>query len=100
MLEGAIQRTKIAVVVFTKHYADSQWCLNELVWINKRRKSGLLFVPAFYDVNPSVVRRQTKMYAEAFTRHVERMSDKVETWRKALADAADISGYAIQCNNG
>ena len=41
------------------------------------------------------------MYAEAFTCHGQRMSNnKVETWRKALADAADISGHAIQCDNG
>jgi len=70
----AIRESKISIVVFSKGYASSRWCLNELVEILKckRKKTGQIVLPIFYDIDPSDVRKQTGSFAEAFDKHEER----------------------------
>ncbi|KAI4328359.1 hypothetical protein L6164_020717 [Bauhinia variegata] len=46
--------------------------------------------------DPSIVRHQTGSYADAFSKHEQRWKDnlqKVQTWRAALAEAANLSGW-------
>ncbi|GMP63451.1 hypothetical protein CsSME_00025141 [Camellia sinensis var. sinensis] len=51
-LQKAIQESRISIVVFSKDYASSSWCLDELVMILKRRKTtGHVVLPVFYHVN-------------------------------------------------
>ncbi|KAM7528299.1 hypothetical protein LguiB_031709 [Lonicera macranthoides] len=58
-LHKAIGESKIAVIVFSKGYASSEWCLDELVGILERKKAmGLTVIPVFYDVQPSDIRYQ------------------------------------------
>ncbi|KAH0661329.1 hypothetical protein KY284_026260 [Solanum tuberosum] len=66
----AIKYSKVALVVFTKNYATSRWCLDELVKIMEcKDKNGQIVIPIFYDVDPSHVRNQRESFAEAFTQH-------------------------------
>ncbi|KAM7474516.1 hypothetical protein LguiB_021759 [Lonicera macranthoides] len=66
-LEKAISQSKISIIVISKDYMSSTWCLDELVTIlEKRRSSGHAVLPVFYDVDPSQVRMQTGKIAEAF----------------------------------
>ncbi|VVA34045.1 PREDICTED: TMV resistance [Prunus dulcis] len=44
----AIEDSKISVVVFSKNYASSKWCLEELVKILDCKKSEQLVIPVFY----------------------------------------------------
>ncbi|KAK3415362.1 hypothetical protein EUGRSUZ_H00904 [Eucalyptus grandis] len=65
----AIRRSRVALVVFTTNYADSRWCLNELVEIlecNRRFKDhqGHVVLPIFYDVEPRDVRKQTGRFGD------------------------------------
>ena len=97
-LSKAIQESKISLVVFSKNYASSTWCLDELVMILERRKMGQIVVPVFYDIDPLNVRKQTYTYAEAFARHEERFyreTDRVIKWRGALTEAANLSGWSL-----
>jgi hypothetical protein len=93
----AIQESKIYIVVFSKGYASSRWCLNELVEILecKKRKTGQIILPVFYDIHPSEVRKQTGSFAKAFDRHEERFKKKVKEWRKALEEAGNLCGWNL-----
>jgi hypothetical protein len=56
-------------------------------------------LPVFYDVNPSHVRNITGTYAEAFVKHDVRFAEekeKVQKWRDALRQAANISGWHFE----
>ncbi|KAF8111292.1 hypothetical protein N665_0076s0272 [Sinapis alba] len=90
----AIKGSEIAVVVVSKTYAASEWCLEELVRILKLEKKGLIKVlPIFYEVEPSHLRWQIKAVAKQFKKHEKRESkDRVKSWREALSYLADISG--------
>ena len=96
-LVKAIAETRIAILVFSKNYAFSSFCLDELVHIlDLIREKGRLVLPIFYDVDPSDVRHQRGSYREALDRHDERFQtdkEKVQKWRIALSQAADLSGY-------
>ncbi|PRQ54529.1 putative TIR domain, winged helix-turn-helix DNA-binding domain-containing protein [Rosa chinensis] len=96
----AISESKLSVIIFSKNYASSAWCLDELVHILKCRDLYKQFViPIFYGVDPSAVRKQFGSYADAFVEHEKRFKDpmdKVLRWREALTTAANISGFDSQ----
>ncbi|QHO44133.1 disease resistance-like protein DSC1 isoform X2 [Arachis hypogaea] len=96
-LVKAIQESRIAIVVFSKNYASSAFCLDELAKILELLKlEGRLVWPIFYDVDPSDVRHQKGSYAGALAKHEERFQNddngKVQKWRNALREAANLSG--------
>ncbi|KAH0747264.1 hypothetical protein KY285_008921 [Solanum tuberosum] len=101
-LVKAIEESQVAVIVFSKNYAMSRWCLNELVKIMECKvENGQIVIPVFCDVDPSHVRYQSESFKEAFARHESRYKDdvegmqKVQGWRTALAAAANLKGYDI-----
>ncbi|CAL5425319.1 unnamed protein product [Camellia sinensis] len=101
----AIEESSISIIVFSKNYAMSKWCLDELVWIMKCKKTfNQIVLPIFYDVDPSDVRAQKGSLAEAFAKHEEhfgKSSDgKVEKWRAALTEAANKSGWDLKNEYG
>ncbi|XP_021822539.1 TMV resistance protein N-like [Prunus avium] len=70
-LQKAIKHSRTSVIVFSKDYASSTWCLEELVMILERKRISAdhVVLPVFYDVDPSDVRKQTGSLAKAFARH-------------------------------
>ncbi|PHT52411.1 hypothetical protein CQW23_06873 [Capsicum baccatum] len=93
-LVRAIEESRIALIVFSKNYANSTWCLDELTKIMEcNKQKGQIVLPVFYDVDPSTVRKQKHSYGEAFGKHEERF--KVQKWRAALEEAANLSGWDL-----
>ncbi|KAI5406819.1 hypothetical protein KIW84_053187, partial [Lathyrus oleraceus] len=93
----AIEESLSAVVIISKNYANSAWCLDELVKIlESKRLSGQQVFPIFYGVDPSDVRNQRGSFDEAFRKHEEKFAEskeKVQKWRDALREVANLSGW-------
>ncbi|CAF2188948.1 unnamed protein product [Brassica napus] len=94
-LVQAIKNSRIAVVVFSKNYASSSWCLNELLEILQcNEELGQLVIPIFYGLDPSHLRKQTGDFGEAFKKTCLNQTHEVEDqWKQALTNVANILGY-------
>ena len=91
----AIESSKISIIIFSKNYATSTWCLNELVKILECKKNGQIVLPIFYKVDPSEVRSQSGKFGEALEKH-EQFKDNinnVQRWKAALNEAGNLSGW-------
>lgn len=96
--ERAIRGSRISIIVFSKGYASSRWCLNELLEILEcKEKRKQVVLPIFYNVNPSQVCKQTGEYGAVLARHKERFGEaKVQRWRDALTKVGELSGWDLQ----
>ncbi|KAL3725619.1 hypothetical protein ACJRO7_030621 [Eucalyptus globulus] len=101
-LMRVIEESRVAIVIFSEDYAFSRWCLKELAKIMEcKARKELIVLPVFYKVEPREVRRAIKGYGRAMAKHEsdsENDLKAVETWKKALFDAGNLSGWV--CNDG
>ncbi|XP_052205029.1 disease resistance protein RPV1-like [Diospyros lotus] len=107
-LQKALEQSRISVVVFSKDYASSRWCLDEVVKIVERMRSfRQVILPIFYDLDPSHVRKQTGAVGEAFAKHEKEFevetgvrraewTDRIKKWREALTEAANLGGKVLE----
>ncbi|KAJ9551373.1 hypothetical protein OSB04_015418 [Centaurea solstitialis] len=91
----AIEDSRFHVIVFSKNYASSSWCLDELVKIMECQEMTTehIVYPIFYDVEPTHVHKQSGEFGKAFSEQ-ENYED-AEKWRKALIKAASFSGWDL-----
>ncbi|KAL5845657.1 hypothetical protein ACOSQ3_009181 [Xanthoceras sorbifolium] len=95
----AIEKSQISIIIFSRNYASSRWCLEELVKILEcREQYGQIVIPLFYGIDPSDVRNQTGSFADAFAEHEQKSSHKVQIWKDALKKAANLSGWHSTAN--
>lgn len=84
----SIEKSNIALVIFSKRYSESYWCLNELVKIEKLAKEGkLVVIPVFYNVKTSEVRRLEGEFGRNFTNTKEKFAMEpmmVQSWEESL----------------
>ncbi|KAJ8747259.1 hypothetical protein K2173_014405 [Erythroxylum novogranatense] len=95
-LPRAIQDSTVAILVFSKDYASSRWCLDELAEIIECHHShGQIVIPVFYQVDPSHLRKQSDDVAAAFVKHEQNPINihKIPRWKDALTKAASLSGF-------
>ena len=72
----AIEVSRFAIVILSRNYAYSTWCLDELVKIMECMKVMKTTVrPIFYHVDPPSVRKQTGTFARSFAVHEEGFKD-------------------------
>lgn len=56
----AIEESRFSIIVFSRNYANSTWCLDEIAKIVECKNTmGQNVFPIFYDVDPSMPRKQT-----------------------------------------
>nr|KAJ0193491.1 hypothetical protein LSAT_V11C800435210 [Lactuca sativa] len=104
-LARAIKSSRASIVVLSKNYASSTWCLDELVMIlEQRRVSDHIVLPVFYNVEPTHIRKQKSTFGEALFEHKQRIESekdvekkiqgagKLEMWTKGLTEIADLKG--------
>jgi hypothetical protein len=98
--QDMIRSSRISIVVFSRGYASSDRCLDELVEIvHCKNTKGQALIPIFYHVNPSDIQRETGTFWEAFTRQEEQFrtdTKRVQRWRAALTEAAHASGWILK----
>lgn len=103
-IKDAIKNASVNVAIFSPGYAESEWCLDELLYMLESKAD---IIPVFYHVEPAVVRRpQGKgIYAEALRSlenkqtHEKKLRHnpvKIQKWRKALSSVAEISGLDLE----
>nr|GEV84672.1 hypothetical protein [Tanacetum cinerariifolium] len=105
-LVRAIQKSRVSIIVLSKNYASSEWCLDELVLIlNQHRHTNHIVIPVFYHVEPTDVRKQQSSFGDAMEKHKQKMeaetnaerksqlAQRMEIWKEALKEIANIVGY-------
>ena len=93
----AIEESRFCVVVFSKGYAHSTWCLDELAKIIECvKENGQTIIPIFYHADPSDVQKQRGSFEEAFVNLEKQKEEKAKRWRAALREASNISGWHLE----
>ncbi|KAL6344258.1 hypothetical protein AAG906_037822 [Vitis piasezkii] len=96
----AIEESRFFIIIFSKNYAYSRWCLNELVKIIERKsQKESMVLPIFYHVDPSDVRNQRGSFGDALAYHErdanQEKKEMIQKWRIALREAANLSGCHV-----
>ncbi|PWA96847.1 toll/interleukin-1 receptor (TIR) domain-containing protein [Artemisia annua] len=96
-LMKSIEESRFFIIVFSKRYASSSWCLDELVKIMECQSNPeQTAFPVFYDVEPTEVRKQSHAFGEAFKEHENKEAAAAKKWREALKEAANLAGWELK----
>ena len=92
-IDNVLEVAKVYVVVISTGYAESNYCLQELVAI---LRSGKPVVPVFYLERMHLRWVEKGSFASAFAKHkCKQTVGQVEEWRDALGKLQDIGGFCL-----
>ncbi|XP_039162898.1 disease resistance protein RUN1-like [Eucalyptus grandis] len=91
----AIARSKILILIISKNYASSKWCLRELIHIMDHAKStSHIVLPIFYKVDPSDVRHLKGSFGMAFHSCKEYFDEEdIHKGQQALKEVSYLHGW-------
>ncbi|CAN7039982.1 unnamed protein product, partial [Brassica oleracea var. botrytis] len=93
-LFARIKQSRMALTIFSKRYAESRWCLNELAKIKKRADKRKL--PVFFKVKAASVRYQKAEFGRNFWRLAKTSSgEQIKKWKEALESVSDKMGLSL-----
>ncbi|KAG6676237.1 hypothetical protein I3842_15G142000 [Carya illinoinensis] len=98
----AIEGSMISIIVLSKNYAESRWCLDELLKILDCKETiKQIVIPIFFKVDPSKVRHQKENFGKSFDKLGNKLKDdaKMVNWKKALEKVADLAGFRFPSEN-
>jgi len=89
----AIQDSMMAIVVLSKNYASSSFCLQELSKIldSMMKDKARSILPVFYKVDPSDIRKLKTSFGEAMEKH--KANSNLDEWKVSLHQVANLSGF-------
>jgi hypothetical protein len=107
-LKRTIKQSRVSIIVFSKNYAESSWCMDEMLEIMECHKTiGHVVLLVFYNVDPSEVCHQIGEFGIAFQNLLRKISKREhklllgnknyilqlcqyleQTWRPTLRKAA------------
>ncbi|PWA39676.1 toll/interleukin-1 receptor (TIR) domain-containing protein [Artemisia annua] len=92
----SIEESRFFIIIFSKTYASSSWCLDELVKIIECQKKipEQTAYPVFFHVEPTEVRKQIGAVGEAFSKHENQ--EAARKWRDAMKELADLAGWDLE----
>ncbi|CAN5970163.1 unnamed protein product [Sphagnum jensenii] len=98
-INQALSGVGVHVAIFSKGYAESKYCLDEL---HDMLESGKLILPVFYGVEVEhLCRPYDGPFAAGLRKHKKRgRHQDVERWETALAKVADLQGFRLAEFNG
>lgn len=108
-IQHAIRNASVHVAIFSERYAESSWCLKELILM---LETGKPIIPLFYHVSPCDLRwtqdakykytqalrdLEMKTTYDSQTREEKPRynSTTIQNWRDALSSVADICGLDL-----
>ncbi|XP_030443602.2 disease resistance protein L6-like isoform X2 [Syzygium oleosum] len=112
-LPQAIDDSKLYIPIFSRNYALSHWCLDELAKMvenaSKSKEDGKkVILPIFYDVEPNDVKLKTELYSEVISNLEKQMkgqknkfsSKDIKMWQQALQEVGGIKGWESKKYSG
>lgn len=116
VIENAIKGAPVHVAIFSAAYAESEWCMDELVLMVQ---SESIIIPVFYHLKPTEiwwnsVDGRNGVYAEALhilkeeklfdpESHQEKPryeSQTIEKWKEALIEVTGRDGFKLETYDG
>ncbi|VYS63294.1 unnamed protein product [Arabidopsis thaliana] len=96
-----IENSKMALVIFSDRFSESDWCLNELVKIDDCVKEGkLTVIPVFYRVNTDDVKNFKGKFGSCFIETLQRQSPKeepmAERWVNSVKSISSKTGFTSE----
>ena len=95
-----LNHSRVAIVVFTTAYSQTEWCLHQLQQIIKWHQTYRRHVlPVYYEIQPSDVRLQMGDFGKAFKETAEKafsgqeLEHGMSRWSHALIKAANLFGW-------